>query len=137
MRSTLAGTFPVINKYLVKDLMDEGLWDENRKNDLLRTKGSIQKMMDIPQHIRNLYKTAWEVKQRVVIDQAADRGQYIDQSQSMNLFLAKRDSNIVHNMLRYGWEKGLKTGIYYLRSQAGADAIQFNLGIKDCEMCGS
>ena len=128
-RKTLAGLFRVVNKYLIQDLQELGLWDENMKSLLILNKGSIQNIKNIPKHVKELYKTAYEIKQKSIIQQAADRGPFIDQSQSMNIFFInkKNISKIIDSALTFGWKKGLKTGIYYLSSKAAVDAIQFSI----------
>ena len=127
VRRTLSGEFVVLNKHLVKDLIAEGMWSLEMKDDILRHKGSIQGIMRIPEHIRDLYKTTWEIKQRHVLDMAADRGAYIDQSQSLNIHMVDANPAKVSSMHFYGWRQGLKTGMYYLRTKAAADAIQFTV----------
>ncbi|MGB3545931.1 MAG: ribonucleoside-diphosphate reductase subunit alpha, partial [Saprospiraceae bacterium] len=126
-RRTLSGEFIVVNKHLLHDLIGLGLWDNNMRNRLMAASGSIQDMDDVPEHIRDLYKTVWEISQRVVIDMAADRGAYICQSQSMNLFVQDANFGKLSSMHFYAWQKGLKTGMYYLRSQAARDAIKFTV----------
>jgi len=166
-RRTLSGEFIVVNKHLMKDLIRLGLWNENMKNRLIAANGSVQHLPEVPQNIKDIYKTVWEISQKIIIDMAADRGAYICQSQSMNVFLQEPNFGKLTSMHFYAWKKGLKTGMYYLRSKAATSAIQFtvdksNLGstpvIKetveakstkqdaiacsldnpdDCEMCGS
>jgi ribonucleotide reductase alpha subunit len=126
-RRTLAGEFTIINKYLLRDLIDLGLWNNDMKNRIIAAEGSVQALTQIPQHIRDLYKTAWEIKQKVLIDQAADRGAYVCQSQSMNLFMDDPDFTRLTNMHFYSWRKGLKTGVYYLRTKTKAKAMAFTL----------
>jgi len=127
VRRVLAGEFMVINKHLVNDLLKLGLWTDDIRNQLVADKGSVQNIPEIPQELRDLYKTIWEVKQRIMIDLAADRGAFIDQSQSFNCFIAKPDVQKLTSMHFYGWKKGLKTGMYYLRTQPAAHAIQFTV----------
>ncbi len=127
VRRTLSGEFIVLNKHLVKDLIDRGIWSMEMKNDILRHKGSVQMIEGIPEDLKELYKTTWEIKQRHVIDMAADRGAYIDQSQSLNIHMIDANPAKVTSMHFYGWKKGLKTGMYYLRTKAAADAIQFTV----------
>lgn len=127
VRRTLSGEFVVLNKHLVSDLIAEDMWSLEMKNDILRHKGSIQGIHTIPEHIRELYKTTWEIKQRHVLDMAADRGAYIDQSQSLNIHMVDANPAKVTSMHFYGWKQGLKTGMYYLRTKAAADAIQFTV----------
>ena len=127
VRRTLSGEFVVLNKHLVSDLIAEDLWSLEMKDDILRHKGSIQGIERIPEHIRELYKTTWEIKQRHVLDMAGDRGAYIDQSQSLNIHMVDANPAKVTSMHFYGWRQGLKTGMYYLRTKAAADAIQFTV----------
>lgn len=133
VRRTLSGEFVVTNKHLIKDLINLGLWSLEMKDEILRHKGSIQAIAGIPDHIKELYKTTWEIKQKNVIDMAADRGAYIDQSQSMNIHMIDANPAKVTSMHFYGWKKGLKTGMYYLRTKAAADAIQFTVEQKKAE----
>ena len=130
VRRTLSGEFVVLNRHLVRDLIKEDLWSIEMKNEILRHKGSNQAIANIPEHIRNLYKTTWEISQRHVLDMAADRGAYIDQSQSLNIHMVDANPAKVTSMHFYGWKQGLKTGMYYLRTKAAADAIQFTLESK-------
>ena len=126
-RRTLAGEFIVVNKHLLKDLVNLGLWNDNLKNKLMSTSGSVQNIDEIPDNLKALYKTAWEISQRVVIDMAADRGAYICQSQSLNIFMENANFGNLTSMHFYAWEKGLKTGMYYLRTKAATDAIKFTV----------
>lgn len=126
-RKTLAGEFVLVNKYLIKDLLRENLWNKEIKNKILVGEGSIQHIPEIPIHIRNLYKTVWEISQKVIIDQAADRGPYICQSQSMNLFMEDPDFKKLTSMSFYAFDKKLKTGCYYLRSKPKAKVQQFTI----------
>ena len=126
-RHTLAGEFTLINRYLIKDLLDIGLWNLEMKNKILIASGSIQEIQEIPLEIRNLYKTIWEIKQKVLIDQSADRGIYVCQSQSLNLYVEEPDLNKLTQMHFYAWNKGLKTGIYYLRTRPKAKISAFTL----------
>ena len=125
-RRTLSGEFAVVNKHLLKDLIELGLWNDKMKNDLIRANGSVQNL-DVPQHIKDLYKTVWEISQKVIIDMAADRGAFICQSQSMNLFMENANFGKLTSMHFYAWENGLKTGMYYLRSKAAVDPIKFTV----------
>ncbi len=165
-RRTLSGEFIVANKHLMNDLIRLGLWNENMKNRLVAANGSVQGIPEIPQNIKDIYRTVWEISQRVIIDMAADRGAYICQSQSMNVFLQEPNFGKLTSMHFYAWKKGLKTGMYYLRSKAASSAIQFTVdksnlesmpsantvqnksqsqdaiacsldNPEDCEMCGS
>jgi len=133
VRRTLSGEFVVTNKYLINDLIKLDLWSLEMKDEILRHKGSIQGIPGIPDHIKQMYKTTWEIKQKNVIDMAADRGAYIDQSQSMNIHMIDANAAKVSSMHFYGWKKGLKTGMYYLRTKAAADAIQFTVEQKKAQ----
>jgi len=133
VRRTLSGEFIVLNKHLVRDLIALDLWSIGMKDEILRHKGSIQAIEGIPDHIKELYKTTWEIKQRHVLDMAADRGAYVDQSQSMNIHMVDANPAKVTSMHFYGWKQGLKTGMYYLRTKAAADAIQFTVESKKAE----
>lgn len=126
-RRTLAGEFIVINKYLVRELIGLGVWNEDIKNNIIANKGSIQQLTQLSQHIRDKYKIVWEIPMKHVIDMAADRGAFICQSQSMNLWVEDPNYNILSSMHFYSWQKGLKTGIYYLRRKAKHQAQQFTL----------
>lgn len=126
-RRTLSGEFIIVNKHLMKDLIDLGLWDDSMRNRLISTNGSVQNVPGIPQNIKDLYKTVWEISQKIIIDMAADRGAYICQSQSMNIFMQDPNFGKLSSMHFYAWKKGLKTGMYYLRSQAATSAIKFTL----------
>ncbi|MAP60044.1 MAG: ribonucleoside-diphosphate reductase subunit alpha [Euryarchaeota archaeon] len=133
VRRTLSGEFIVPNRHLIKDLIKHGLWSLEMKDEILRHKGSIQNIEEIPDNIKEMYKTTWEIKQKHVIDMAADRGAYIDQSQSMNIHMIDANAAKVTSMHFYGWKKGLKTGMYYLRTKAAVDAIQFTVEAKKTE----
>jgi ribonucleoside-diphosphate reductase alpha chain len=126
-RRTLSGEFIVVNKHLMKDLIALGLWNDNMRNKLISTNGSVQSVPEIPQHIKDLYKTVWEISQKIIIDMSADRGAYICQSQSMNIFMQDPNFGKLTSMHFYAWKKGLKTGMYYLRSQAASAAIKFTV----------
>jgi ribonucleoside-diphosphate reductase alpha chain len=126
-RRVLSGEFVVVNKHLMKDLVDRGLWNENLKNKIIAANGSVQMIREIPEELREIYKTVWEIKQRTVIDMAADRGAYICQSQSLNLFIDQPNFGKLTSMHFYAWKKGLKTGMYYLRTQAATQAVQFTV----------
>ena len=126
-RRTLAGEFVVVNKFLIHDLIDAGLWTTDLKDNIIYHGGSVQGITSIPKPLRLLYKTVWDTSQKVVIDMAADRGRYICQSQSMNLFLAQPSASQISSMLHYAWTKGLKTGMYYLRTQPASRAQQFTI----------
>ena len=125
-----------MNEYLVEDLISLNLWSKELKDKIISNDGSVLNIKEIPEIIRNRYKTVWEIKQRHIIDMAADRGKYICQSQSMNLFLESPTPSILTSMHFYTWGKGLKTGIYYLRSRPSSKAIQFTLSPEsECENC--
>ena len=126
-RRVLSGEFIVVNKHLLVDLVRLGLWNNDMKNKIIAANGSIQHIREIPQEIKDLYKTVWEIKQRTIIDMAADRGAYICQSQSLNLFIAEPNFAKLTSMHFYAWEKGLKTGMYYLRTKPAATAIKFTV----------
>jgi ribonucleoside-diphosphate reductase alpha chain len=126
-RRVLSGEFIVVNKHLLKDLVNLGLWNDGLKNDLIAANGSVQNLDVIPQNIKDLYKTVWEIKQKDLIDMAADRGAYICQSQSLNLFVQNPNFGKLTSMHFYAWKKGLKTGMYYLRTKAATDAIKFTV----------
>jgi len=146
-RRTLAGEFIVINKHLVKALLSRGLWSTEMKDAIIRNNGSVTGVDGVPEDIQNIFKTVWEIKQKTLIDMAADRGPYICQSQSLNLFLGDPDFRKLSSMHFYTWRKGLKTGIYYLRTRAVASAQKFTVepasaesAVKDekeCLMCSS
>jgi ribonucleoside-diphosphate reductase alpha subunit len=136
LRRTLAGEFVVVNKHLVEDLKKIGLWSKDMKDLMVKAGGSIQNIVDIPDDIKNLYRTVWEIKMKDVIDMAADRGRFIDQSQSMNLFMESPTLSKLSSMHMYAWKQGLKTGMYYLRSKAKARPIQFSLE-PDCVACSA
>jgi ribonucleoside-diphosphate reductase alpha subunit len=129
-RNVGSGTFQVVNSYLVSDLEELGLWNEDMKNEILANRGSIQSIKSIPQEIKDLYKICWEISQKVIIDMAADRGVYICQSQSLNLFIAEPTYSKLTSMHFYGWKKGLKTGMYYLRTRPATEAIKFTVDAK-------
>ena len=126
-RRVLSGEYIVVNNHLIKDLCDKGLWNEELKNKLIYSKGSIQNISQIPEDIRNIYKTVWEIKQKNIVDMAKDRGAYIDQSQSMNIHMINVNHGKLTSMHFAAWKAGLKTGMYYLRTKAATDAIQFTV----------
>ena len=162
-RRVLSGEFIIVNKHLLRDLVDLGVWNEGLKDKIITANGSIQNIPEIPENIKELYKTVWEIKQRTIIDMAADRGAFICQSQSLNIFMEAANMAKLTSMHFYAWKKGLKTGMYYLRSKAAADAIKFTVQMQaepqmqpvlqaevvmaeiscsldnpeDCEACGS
>lgn len=128
-RRVLSGEFAVVNKHLLKDLISLGLWNDRMKNRLIAENGSVQNIAEIPQDLKEIYKTVWEIKQRSIIDMAADRGAYICQSQSLNLFVDQPNFAKLTSMHFHAWRKGLKTGMYYLRTKAAADAIKFTVDV--------
>jgi ribonucleoside-diphosphate reductase alpha chain len=131
IRRVNSGDFIIVNKHLLNDLVDLGIWSEKLKNKIIAEDGSVQNIDEIPKHIKELYKTVWEIKQRVIIDMAADRGAFICQSQSMNIHLQNPDNRMLTGMHLYAWEKGLKTGTYYLRSKASTGAKQITIDKAD------
>ena len=138
-RRTLAGEFILTNKFLMKDLIDLGLWNTDLKNSIVANQGSIQHIEGISQHIKDKYKTVWEIPMKHIIDMAADRGAFICQSQSLNLWMEDPNYSALTSMHFYGWSKGLKTGIYYLRRRAKHRAQQFTIEPQkaECEMCSA
>ena len=126
-RRVLSGEFIIVNKHLLKDLINLGLWNNTMKDNIIRANGSVQHIEEIPKEVRELYKTVWEIKQRNLIDMAADRGAFICQSQSLNLFVDNPNTAKLTSMHFYAWKKGLKTGMYYLRTQAATKAVQFTV----------
>ena len=126
-RRVLSGEFIIVNKHLLKDLVKAGLWSKDMRQKIMAANGSIQNIQEIPQRLKDLYKTAWEISQKAIIEQAADRGAYICQSQSLNIFMENANFGKLTSMHFYGWEKGLKTGMYYLRTKAATDAIKFTV----------
>jgi ribonucleoside-diphosphate reductase alpha chain len=126
-RRTLSGEFIIANKHLMKDLMSLGLWSETMRQKLIAANGSIQNIPEIPQNIKDIYRTVWEISQKSIIDMSADRGAYICQSQSLNIHLTNPNFGKLTSMHFHAWKKGLKTGMYYLRTTAAADAIKFTL----------
>lgn len=127
VRRVKAGEFIIVNPHLIQDLTDLGLWNQNTRNQLMRDGGSVAKIGSIPPRLKNLYKTVWEIKMKDIIDMAADRGKFIDQSQSLNLFIADPNVDKLTAMHFYAWKKGLKTGIYYLRTKPAVNAIQYTV----------
>jgi ribonucleotide reductase alpha subunit len=150
-RRTMAGEFIMTNKYLMKDLTALGLWNDKLKNNIIANNGSVQQIESIPQEIRDKYKTVWELPMKHLIDMSADRGAFICQSQSLNLWLEDPNYNTLTSMHFYSWSKGLKTGIYYLRRRARHQAQKFTIEPEkkqhttsgdqeenhECEMCGA
>lgn len=145
-RRTLAGEFQVVNAHLVRDLKALGLWSDEMKNQIINSEGSVQGIRGIPQDVKDLYKTAWELKMRTLIDMAADRAPFVDQSQSLNIFMAEPTYPKLTSMHFYGWKKGLKTGMYYLRTRPISKAVKVTVdkemlrkseGEEDCLSCGA
>jgi ribonucleoside-diphosphate reductase alpha chain len=132
-RRTLSGEFVVINKHLVRDLLELGMWNPAMKDQIVLGKGSIQHISEIPAEVREIYKTVWEIKQRKIIDMAADRGAFIDQSQSLNLHVTDPNFAKLTSMHFHAWRKGLKTGMYYLRTKSAVDAVQFTVDAKQAK----
>jgi ribonucleoside-diphosphate reductase alpha chain len=126
-RRVLSGEFIVVNKHLLEDLVALNLWDNNMKEDIMRANGSIQHIEAIPQELKELYKTVWELSMKDIIDMSRQRGYFIDQSQSLNLFMNDPDYSKLTSMHFYAWKSGLKTGMYYLRTKSAVNAIQFSL----------
>ncbi len=130
-RRVLSGEFIIVNKHLLKDLVDLNLWNEDMKHELMRSNGSIQDIKQIPDELKELYKTVWEMSMKDIIDMARHRGYFIDQSQSLNLFMEGATMSKLTSMHFYGWKSGLKTGMYYLRTKSAVDAIKFTLEKKE------
>jgi ribonucleoside-diphosphate reductase alpha subunit len=126
-RRVLSGEFVVVNKHLLKDLMGLGLWNDSMKQRIIAANGSVQNIEEIPANLKEIYKTVWEIKQRTIIDMSADRGAFICQSQSLNLFVEQPNFAKLSSMHFYTWKKGLKTGMYYLRTKAATDAVKFTV----------
>jgi ribonucleoside-diphosphate reductase alpha chain len=133
-RRVLSGEFVIVNKHLLKDLVKLGLWNDNLKNKIIAANGSVQNIPEIPENIKALYKTVWEISQKVIINMAADRGAFICQSQSLNLFVQDANFAKLSSMHFYAWKAGLKTGMYYLRTKAAVDAIKFTVDHKAANM---
>jgi ribonucleoside-diphosphate reductase alpha chain len=128
-RNTLSGTFQIINKYLIEDLIELNLWNDNLKQKIIAYNGSVQNIEEIPDNLKEIYQTIWEMKQKDLIDMDADRSAYICQSSSSNRYMKNPNNNKLTSMYMYCWNKGLKTACYYLRTQSGADAIKFNVDV--------
>jgi len=128
VRRTLSGEFVQVNRHLLRDLIERGLWTEDLRMQLIAHNGSVQRLQ-LPSELKELYKTVWEIKQRTVLDMAADRGAYIDQSQSLNIHMTDATTAKLSSMHFHGWQLGLKTGMYYLRTKAAADAIKFTVDV--------
>mmetsp|Transcript_22808 Transcript_22808/g.35191 ORF Transcript_22808/g.35191 Transcript_22808/m.35191 type:complete len:292 (-) Transcript_22808:164-1039(-) len=126
-RRVLAGEFTVVNKHLLRELTSMGLWTDSVRNRIIADGGSVQNVPEIPKEVRDVFKTVWEIPQKVILDMAADRGPYICQSQSLNVHIAEPNTSKLTSMHFYAWKKGLKTGMYYLRTRPKADAIQFTV----------
>lgn len=126
-RRVLAGEFTVVNKHLLRELTAKHIWTDSVRNRIIADNGSIQNVPEIPQEVRDIYKTVWEIPQRTILDMAADRAPYICQSQSLNVHIAEPNSKKLTSMHFYAWQKGLKTGMYYLRTRPKADAIKFTV----------
>lgn len=149
VRRVLSGEFTVVNQHLLSDLVRMGLWTPAVKNALIAENGSVANLNHLPQKLKDLYKTVWEIKQRVLVDMAVDRGAYIDQSQSFNVHMSEPNFQKITSLHFYAWKKGLKTGMYYLRTRAAADAIKFTVdqqalknfcsleNKEECQMCSS
>jgi len=130
VRRVLSGEFVQVNRHLLRDLIQRGLWDDSLRTQLIAHNGSVQHL-DLPLDLKELYKTVWEIKQRIVLDMAAARGQYIDQSQSLNIHMVDATTAKLSSMHFHGWQLGLKTGMYYLRTKAAVDAIKFTVDVKE------
>merc|ERR1712004_34549 len=128
VRRVLSGEFVQVNRHLLRDLIQRGLWTEDMRMQLVAHNGSVQHL-DLPPDLKELYKTVWEIKQRIVLDMAADRGAYVDQSQSLNIHMVDATTAKLSSMHFHGWQLGLKTGMYYLRTKAAADAIKFTIEV--------
>merc|ERR1739838_669256 len=129
VRRVLSGEFVSVNKHLLRDLIERDMWTEEMRMQLIAHNGSVQQL-DLPSDLKELYKTVWEIKQRIVLDMAADRGAYIDQSQSLNIHMIDATTAKLSSMHFHGWQLGLKTGMYYLRTKAATDAIKFTVDVE-------
>merc|ERR1712048_1404093 len=136
VRRVLSGEFVTVNRHLLRDLIERNLWTEELRMQLIAHNGSVQHL-ELPADVKALYKTVWEIKQRVVLDMAADRGAYIDQSQSLNIHMIDATTAKLSSMHFYGWQLGLKTGMYYLRTKAAADAIKFTVDVEKTRRASS
>ena len=145
-RRVLSGEFAVWNKYLVKDLILQGLWTETIRNQIIAHNGSIQNITEIPEDLKELYKTVWEIKQKAIIDMARARAPFVDQGQSMNIYMEAPNFAKISSMHFYAWENGLKTGMYYLRTRSAVNPVKFTVenptvcsveNPEDCLSCGS
>ena len=150
VRRVLSGEFAIVNKHLVRDLSARGLWNEDIRQLIIAADGSVQGIPSIPNDLKEVYRTVWEISMRGIIDMAADRAPYIDQSMSMNLFMSDPTHERLTSMHFYAWKKGLKTGMYYLRTRASTDAVKVTIdptvveaaaacrrGGGDCLMCSA
>jgi len=136
VRRVLSGEFVQVNRHLLRDLIERNLWNEDMRMQLIAHNGSVQHL-DLPTDLKNLYKTVWEVKQRIIIDMAAERGVFIDQSQSLNIHMVDASTSKLSSMHFHGWQQGLKTGMYYLRTKAAADAIKFTVDVDKVRNAGT
>jgi ribonucleoside-diphosphate reductase subunit M1 len=136
VRRVLSGEFVQVNRHLLRDLIQRGLWTDEMRMQLIAHNGSVQHL-DLPKDIKELYKTVWEIKQRIVLDMAADRGAYIDQSQSLNIHMIDASTAKLSSMHFHGWQLGLKTGMYYLRTKAATDAIKFTVDVDQVRRASS
>jgi ribonucleoside-diphosphate reductase alpha chain len=127
VRRVLSGEFAVVNRFLVNDLIKLGLWNDNMRNEIIANNGSVQNVNSIPEELKALYKTVWEIKQKSIIDMSAGRGPYVDQGQSLNVFVEDPNFGKLSSMHFYAWKAGLKTGMYYLRTRAAVNAVQFTV----------
>ena len=129
IRSTLSGTFQIINKYLINDLINLNLWNNEMKQKIIANDGSVQNIKEIPDNIKEIYKTVWEIKQRDLIDMDAQRSAYVCHSSSSNRYIMNPTDNKLTSMHLYAWKMGLKTGNYYIRTQSDSAAVKFNVGV--------
>merc|ERR1712139_529175 len=136
VRRVLSGEFVQVNRHLLSDLVRQGLWTEDLRMQLIAHNGSVQSL-SLPSELKELYKTVWEIKQRIVLDMAADRGAYIDQSQSLNIHMVDATTAKLSSMHFHGWQLGLKTGMYYLRTKAATDAIKFTVDVEKVRRASS
>jgi len=136
VRRVLSGEFVQVNRHLLRDLITRGMWTEDLRMQLIAHNGSVQHL-DLPSDIKELYKTVWEIKQKKVLDMAADRGKYIDQSQSLNIHMTDASTAKLSSMHFYGWGLGLKTGMYYLRTKAAVDAIKVTVDVDQMRKASS
>jgi len=136
VRRVLSGEFVSVNRHLLRDLIKRGLWTEDLRLQLIAHNGSVQQL-NLPAEVKELYKTVWEIKQRIVLDMAADRGAYIDQSQSLNIHMVDATTAKLSSMHFHGWQLGLKTGMYYLRTKAAVDAIKFTVDVEKMKRAAS